>query len=116
MTQDSTQTSFSASSLPVQTSSLAIVSLVSGIACWLVLPVLGAIIAVITGHMARKEIRDSAGRLTGMEMANTGMILGYVHLALSIVGICLIVLIVLGLLAFAINSSQWSSTYIRIIP
>jgi hypothetical protein len=116
MTQESIPTSSNVSALPVQTSSLAIVSLVSGIASWLVLPVLGALVAVITGHMARKEIRASEGRLTGMDMANAGMILGYVHLALSIVGICLVVLLFAGLLAFLFNSVQLGNTYIRIIP
>ena len=39
-------------------STLAIVSLVSGILGWSLVPFLGAIVAVITGHMAKKEIRD----------------------------------------------------------
>jgi hypothetical protein len=116
MTQDSTQSPFSPSSLPVQTSSLAIVSLVSGIASWFVLPVLGAFVAVITGHMAKKEIRDSAGRLTGVEMANAGLVLGYVHLALSAIAVCIIVMIFAALFALAISTVEWSSTYIRIIP
>jgi hypothetical protein len=116
MTQDSTQTTFNTTNLPMQTSSLAIVSLVSGIACWLVLPVLGAIISVITGHMAKKEIRDSAGHLSGVEMANAGLLLGYIHLALSVMAICLVVLVFATLFAIAISSTQWSSTYIHIIP
>ncbi len=116
MTQDSIQSSFNATSLPVQTSSLAIVSLVSGIASWFVLPVIGAFIAVITGHMARKEIRASEGRLSGVEMANAGLVLGYIHLALTVFGICLFVLILAGLFAFVFSSAEWSSAYIRIIP
>ena len=116
MTQDSTQSSFSVSSLPVQNSSLAIVSLVSGIASWFVLPVLGALIAVITGHMAKKEIRASEGHLSGVEMANAGLALGYIHLALTVIGICLFVLAFAALFAFVFSSAEWSSTYIRIIP
>ena len=116
MTLDSTQTSPNTYVVPAQTSSLAIISMISGIASWIVLPVLGAFIAVITGHMAKKEIRDSGGRLTGVEMANAGLALGYIHLALSVVGLCLIALIVAGLIAFAFGSIQWSSAYIRIIP
>ena len=43
-----------------QTSSLAVVSLVSGILGWSLLPLIGSIAAIITGHMARAEIRRSA--------------------------------------------------------
>ena len=116
MAQDSTQSPFSVTSLSVQTSSLAIVSLVSGIASWFVLPLIGAFVAVITGHMAKKEIRESEGRLSGIEMANAGLVLGYVHLALSVIGVCIFVVIFAGLIAFAVSSAEWSSTYIRIIP
>jgi phosphate/sulfate permease len=116
MTLDSTQTSSNFTSAPAQTSSLAIISMVSGIASWIILPVLGALIAVITGHLAKKEIRESAGRLTGEEMANAGLVLGYIHLALSIVAICLVTLIIAGVFAFLISSVQWSSGTIQIIP
>ena len=116
MSEDTTQSPFSTTSVPVQASSLAIVSLVSGIACWFVLPLIGAIIAVITGHMAKKEIRESAGRLSGVEMANAGLVLGYVHLALSVLAVCLIVVICVAGLALFISTAEWSSSYIRIVP
>ena len=116
MAQDSTQSPFNVTSMPVQTSSLAIVSLVSGIACWFVLPLIGAIIAVITGHMAKKEIRESEGRLGGVEMANAGLVLGYVHLALAFIAFCLVAVIFTALIAIAISTAGWSSSYIRIVP
>lgn len=78
-----------------QTSTLAIVSLVSGIATWVVLPLVAAIVAVITGHMARNEIRHSAGRLSGDGLALAGLVLGYAQLALLIISICLILALVL---------------------
>src|SRR5690349_20708333 len=44
----------------VPNSTSAAVSLIFGILCWLpILPVIGAIVAVIAGHMARNQIRDS---------------------------------------------------------
>jgi len=83
---------------PYQTSTLAIVSLVLGIVSWFLLPLLGAIVAVITGHMAKREIRDSQGRLTGDGMATVGLVLGYLQLVLSVCGICFaVIFIVLGL-------------------
>ena len=116
MTQEPIQSPFSSASVPVQASSLAIVSLVSGIACWFVLPLIGAIIAVITGHMAKKEIRESAGRLSGVEMANAGLTLGYVHLALTAITVFCIIVICVAILALAITTAGWSSSYIRIVP
>jgi phosphate/sulfate permease len=116
MTLDSTPNSPTSFNPPVQTSSLAIISLVSGFASWFLLPVLGAIIAVITGHLAKKEIRESDGRLSGVEMANAGLVLGYIHLALTIVGICLVMILVAGLIAFVFGSIQLGNTNIRIVP
>ena len=81
-----------------QTSSLAVISLISGIASYFIVPLLGAIAAVITGNIAQKEIRQSAGQLTGESMARWGMILGWINIGLSAVGLCLLVLIITGAL------------------
>ena len=67
---------------------MAIASLISGILAWVFLPVIGAIVAVITGHMARKEIREANGQLSGEGMALVGLILGYAQLAAAALGIC----------------------------
>jgi len=72
----------------VQTSTLAIVSLVSGIVSWFLLPLIGSIVAVITGHMAKREIRESLGKLSGDGLATAGLVLGYLQLALIVLGIC----------------------------
>ena len=40
------------------TNTMAVISLVSGILSWFIFPVVGALVAVITGHMARNEIRS----------------------------------------------------------
>jgi len=83
-----------------QTSNMAIVSLIAGIVSWFMLPVLGAIVAVITGNMAKKEIRASAGLLTGDGMATAGLVLGWIQLALTVLGVCVIgVMIALGITA-----------------
>ena len=77
-----------------QTSSLAVVSLVLGIASYFIVPLLGAIGAIITGNLARKEIRQNPGTLTGEGMARWGMILGWIHIALSVFSICFALAIV----------------------
>ena len=91
--------SFSQVPAPAQApknSSLAIVSLVCGIV-GLCLPLLGGIVAVITGHMAKKEIRASGDTLGGNGMATAGLVLGYLELVVY-GGICCVyvLLIMLG--------------------
>ncbi|MBE0409159.1 MAG: DUF4190 domain-containing protein [Anaerolineales bacterium] len=90
----------------VQTSTLAIVSLVSGILSWVLLPFVGSIVAVITGHMAKREIRESLGKLSGDGMATAGLILGYVQLALTVLGICGVILFLIFM--FTVAGSTWS--------
>ena len=52
---------------------------------------LTAIPAVICGHVAWSKIRKSGGALRGKEIAAAGLILGYIGLALGILGIPLLV-------------------------
>ena len=79
------------------TNSLAIVSLVAGIAGYVIPhPFIAGIVAIVTGHMARSQIRRTGEGGSGIALA--GLILGYIHLALSIllvVGLAL--LFVVGL-------------------
>lgn len=62
-----------------QTSGLAITSLVLGI-FFFILP--AAILGIILGHIARSQIRDSAGRIKGAGMALAGLVLGYVGVSI----------------------------------
>ncbi|RZZ88848.1 DUF4190 domain-containing protein [Pseudoxanthomonas winnipegensis] len=83
------------------TSSLAVVSLVFGILGWSLLPTVGALVAVITGHMARAEIRRSQGALDGDGMAVAGLVLGWLHLVLLVLGIAALFLFFGGIAALA---------------
>jgi hypothetical protein len=82
---------------PPPTSSLSLTSMIMGIVAWVLLPIVGGIIAVITGHMAKKEIRESNGLLGGDGMATAGLVLGYSNLALGVCG-CLAVILFPALL------------------
>ena len=75
------------------TSSLAVVSLVFGILAWCVLPFVGAIVAIICGHLARGEIRHSSPdqRQDGDGMAVAGLVLGYAQLALCLLAMFLLI-------------------------
>ena len=80
-----------------QDSTLAIASLVTGILGWTLIPVLGAVAAIITGHLAKKEIAESRGRLTGNSMATAGLILGYISLGfVFLVALAIILLMVVN--------------------
>lgn len=78
-------------------STLAIVSLITGILGWSIFPFIGSIAAVITGHLAKKEIRESGGLMGGDGMALAGLILGYTAIGIGI--LCLIALILFITLA-----------------
>jgi predicted small integral membrane protein len=84
------------------TSTLAIVSLVFGILTWILIPFIGAIVAIVCGHLARSEIRRApAGIIVeGNGMAMAGLVLGYVHLAFAVI----FVLALMGVLFLSIGS------------
>jgi hypothetical protein len=58
---------------PITTSPWSIVSLISGISSYMLLPFLGGIIALITGYVAKREIKSSNGALSGSGMATAGL-------------------------------------------
>jgi hypothetical protein len=95
------------------THALAIVSLILsilGIAG--VLPLVGAIGGIITGTIARKEIRANPEQHSGEGVAQAGIILGWVGIVL---GIALCILIFVGILLFLVPLS-WTIGPIETIP
>jgi len=87
----------------VANSNAAIVSLIFGILSWVMLPFVGAIVAIVAGHMARREIAATGGQMSGGGMALAGLILGYLQMALIVIGGCLFVLFI-GFAAMAVNT------------
>lgn len=69
-----------------------------GVLGWTLIPMVGGIIAIITGHMAKKDIRQSDGLLGGDGIATAGLILGYSNLAVGLCA-CLALLLFPALLA-----------------
>jgi hypothetical protein len=89
------------SSLPSapRTSTAAVISLIAGILGFVqVLPGIGPIAAIIAGHIAKNQIKKGRGMVTGNGMATTGLILGYLMLALGLCLTCIIILVSLGLI------------------
>lgn len=75
-----------------QNSSKAVVSLVFGILGITPIPLIGGIVALVTGYPARKEIRESGGRLTGDGLALAGIILGWISIGIGLLYGCFWVL------------------------
>ncbi|MGD0876779.1 MAG: DUF4190 domain-containing protein [Anaerolineales bacterium] len=78
------------------TSTLAIVSLISGIVSWFLIPFVAAVVAIITGHMAKNEIHKSNGMIGGNGLATAGLVLGYIQIGLGVC-VCLAVVVMLAL-------------------
>ena len=70
---------------------LATISLIFGILGWCLLPVVGSITAVITGHIARNQIMASNGTEDGEGLAVAGLILGWVAIGLSLMVLLLVI-------------------------
>jgi len=80
------------------TSTMAIISLIAGILSFFMLPVLGAVVALITGYAARKETRAVPPQASGDGMATAGIVLGWIHVGLVVVVFCCVIAYVVGLL------------------
>jgi len=85
-----------------KTNNLALVSLICGVLGWSMVPVVASIVAIVTGHMARKQIRESYGREEGDGLAIGGLVLGYANLVLGLIGIVFAVLFFLGVVGLGI--------------
>jgi hypothetical protein len=94
---------------PLPTNSLAVVSLILGLTSFSVFPVLGAIAAVITGHLAKQEMKANPDRYSGDGFATAGLILGYTHLALTVIIIVFTLVALLMLPAF----TTWVMDFIK---
>lgn len=80
--------------VPPQTSGKAIASMVTGLVGLLTICcgffVVTSIVALVLGFLARRDIRASDGRLKGDGMALTGIITGFVGIAMVILTIILV--------------------------
>jgi hypothetical protein len=88
-----------------KTNTLAIVSLVASLVGILLLPFIGSIVGIITGHMSLSQIKRTGEQGRGLGLAGT--IVGWVGLALAIIGT---ILLVAWIAWFAANIDTLSST------
>ncbi len=69
-------------------STLATVSLIAGILGFLMLPIIGSIVALWAGYEARKETRSVPPTASGDGLATAGIVMGWIQLGLMVIGIC----------------------------
>ena len=76
-----------------QTESKAIAVLVLGIASFLVLPVIPAVVALALAPAARRTIRESGGRLTGEGLVTGGVVAAWVNIGLAVLAMLIVFLV-----------------------
>lgn len=82
-----------------RTNVLAIVSLIASIAGMVIVWFIGSVVGVICGHISLNQIKRTGEEGRGLAVA--GLIIGYIGIALSIIG-------AIALIAWA---AWWTSTY-----
>lgn len=81
-----------------RTNAMAILSMVSSILGLTLLPIVGSIVGVVTGHIARRQIRESGEQ--GLGPATAGVAIGWVGIALLVIAI---VVLVVAVVVFGAN-------------
>jgi len=76
---------------------MALVSVSSGIGAWLMtlgmlavpcsgpLAFVAAVVAVVTGHISRAQLRRGDGRSGDTQLVMIGLVAGYLHLAITVI-------------------------------
>ena len=87
-------------------STLAIVSLISAILGFTFAPVIGTIVALVTGYMARSETRSIPPKASGDGLATAGIIMGWIQVGLFVIGICCAIAYFVFFLGIFASSNQ----------
>ncbi|TAM10770.1 MAG: DUF4190 domain-containing protein [Nevskiaceae bacterium] len=95
-----------------RTSLAAVFSLLAGIGAWTMLPIVGALVAVICGHTARAAIRRSGGTLDGDAMAVAGLALGWLQLILA----SLLAALIFAAIAYGLHAFDWVEPFRDALP
>lgn len=76
---------------PPPRSGKALASLICGVLGLFVIPLLAPIAAIVLGRMAQRDMREARGGLAGWGMAQAGIVMGFIGVAIAaaIVGLAL---------------------------
>lgn len=70
------------------------------------LPVIGPILGIVFGNMAKKQIAESQGREGGENLAQAGVVLGWIGIVLNILIAGAILALFVGALAFLSGTAE----------
>ena len=87
------------------TSTMAIISLIAAILGFTVFPVIGSVVAILTGYAARKETRAVPALAGGDGLATAGIIMGWIQAGLAVVGVCCFI----AYFVFVLGAVGWSA-------
>ncbi len=90
-----------------QTSQNAVYCLIAGIASWTMLPLVSAVLAVVFGGRARREIKESNGQLRGDTFVVIGMVMGGVQLGLAALGAIGVIIMLILRYVLPIIAREW---------
>lgn len=98
--------------MPRKTNGMAIASLALSIASWIVIPLIGAILGVIFGHIALGQLRRADGAEEGRGLAIAGLAVGYVNLVLwFLVGLVVVIIVLAATAASGGGTSLLASLW-----
>jgi len=92
----------------VPTNGMAITSLILSIAGLTVVPVIGSVLALILGYMAKRDIRQRPTETSGEGLATAGIVIGWIGVAGAVLALC-VGIGLLGLCAITSSSSSYQS-------
>jgi uncharacterized membrane protein YidH (DUF202 family) len=78
---------------PRRTNVLALTSLIAGLCGLSLVPLVGSVVAVVTGHLALNQVRETGE--DGEVLAKAGLWLGYLAIALVVLAVAFLLLVVL---------------------
>lgn len=94
---------------PKPNNGLAVGAMIAGIVGLFAVPIIGSILGIVLGTLAKRQIAESGGREGGEGMAQAGIITGWIGLALWVLFIVFFLILFIGLLNFG-------SEVVKIIP
>jgi hypothetical protein len=95
------------------TNPAAVVSLVFGILTWVVLPLVGALVAIVAGHMAVNQLQQPHSVERGRKLAVVGLALGWLQILVVLAGFAgwLVLLLIGG----ALGALAWLTVALLVI-
>jgi hypothetical protein len=80
---------------------------VLGVGGLVVLPLIGSILAIILGYMARRDIGQRPDQISGDGVALAGIVTGWIGVALAVLGVVAVGAVVGCGLCGALGSGSW---------